>query len=1065
MITAEHQASSEPFPSQSAMSEAHGDLLRRRRGDPPELAGLIRKFIQRGTCTGAILYEPVERSAAQSQIDYWANVLYRIERVELSDTTLVPFDETVWPELRDDQCPYVGLDAFQEDQTSLFFGRSALVREMVVKLGKAPLLAVVGSSGCGKSSAVFAGLLPSLRAGAIAESHGWHFLSPIVPGSKPLTSLASMVAGALGGNEAAQKIETELRRRPDALARTLRRSGLTPAVVTVDQFEEIFTLCTDSKDRMAFINNLTNLVQAPEDQNRVILTMRTDFLDSARRLDSAEFQTVFEQGLILVKPLSRSELQEAIEKPALHVGLVIEPEVVKALVNDFHDEAAALPLLQFTLLKLWQDRERNRIPKHKYDRLGGWQTLLERSADEAFESLDSQDRDAARLVFTNLVEPGTGDEYLRKRMPLTSLHRLLSFDRIDRVVEKLIAARLLHLTHGATAADGQVEVAHEALIRHWGRLRTWLQDDRDNLRWRRRLSEAAEKWNNENRSKDYLWRSAALVGSAQVRDLTEVERKFVRACEKADNDELRRLRAWRVVLVILALLLAMAVVVIVDQNQKLEASVDRSLAMQAKVHFQADPAALQTALLLATESVHRSDRLKPGSQTAIDAAQMLEELLNHEIGYPIRLYEEQDTFEGSAVAMSKDGHWLAAVVRDGSTIYLWDLKSDDPHVATKSFDVRAGQVTALVFSPNQQWLAIGSDTGGGELVSLSSPQRRIQFAVDASPITGLAFSSDGAWLASSTRAGAIRLFRFAEENGGMLDPYILSDSVPDAKTIMFSPDGGWLAVTTENDRLSLWRIADNDEPAIVLDTNKDGVLAFSHDSQWLATASDHSENVLLWDIGHKNYEAALLVLPGHTKGVHVLEFSQDGKWLYAGTGAGTVRLWDIGTILDKQSPQVAETNETKPLSIWPDVPPDQIAGHAGPTLSIALSSPQDTNAPKPVLATTGVTGTVLVLYPNDNYGTPQIIYGHDSLVERVYFGNESRVLVAVGSDGTVRLWRQDTMETTDRRFASSKDLMIQACMAAGRHLNEDEKKLLPDPHAITGCDAISNQVRPLASSP
>jgi hypothetical protein len=542
---------SQAFPSLAALRAAHNALLQLHRtdGDAPQFLVEVESFLQQGRMTGAFLDDEQERWAAQGLLDYWTATLLGVGR-QPPDPMLADFDASQAPELPDVLCPYVGLDPFHENQNHLFFGRLRLVQLLIDKLKEARLLAVVGPSGSGKSSVVLGGLAPALKLGAIPATENtpasdqWRYAPRMVPGSDPLANLARVLetAGAEDAPKHAEWLAEQvagLKADPHHLTKLVNATGPrgrpTPAVLIVDQFEELFTLCADEATRQAFADNLLALTQdrpAGGHRHTVILTMRTDFESFIMRLPG--FQSFFEQALVRVTPLNAAELREAIEKPAELVGLKFEAGVVDALLQDILGEPAALPLLQFTLLKLWEHRDRNRILWEAYQRLGGGRLALARSADELYDSLIPEDQVTARRILLRLVRPGEGLEVTSNRVRRDALYRTgEAHDRVDRVLNKLIAARLLRVSEGDTSADTQVEVAHEALVRNWPRLVDWLEEERESLRERMHVTEAAEQWEKTGRDPGALLRGALLDDALRYTDLNELETEFLRASQEA----------------------------------------------------------------------------------------------------------------------------------------------------------------------------------------------------------------------------------------------------------------------------------------------------------------------------------------------------------------------------------------------------------------------------------------------------------------------------------------------------------------------------------------------------
>src|SRR5262245_42432031 len=365
------------FPSLESLRAAHGDLLRRAQsGHSPELLDEIADFVQRGRATGALLDADGDRWSAQSLLDYWTTTLYRASR-EVPDGTLDEFDPSLAPTLPDARCPYLGLDAFQESRSDVFFGRQRVVEEWLGRLDEQRLLAVLGSSGSGKSSIVLAGLVPALKAGHLPGSEGWRYSPPPVPGVDPLARLARLVQPAgVDPDEWVRSQAEHFRADPGHLARLIADQGAAPTLIVIDQFEELFTLCEDQTSREAFLANVLTLVEASTRRHSVILTMRSDFEEHVARVPA--LHSLFNRSQVRVPALDAVELRDAIERPAALVGLRFENGIVDELLRELLGEPAGLPLLQFALLKLWERRERNRVTWRAYRQLGGARLALAR---------------------------------------------------------------------------------------------------------------------------------------------------------------------------------------------------------------------------------------------------------------------------------------------------------------------------------------------------------------------------------------------------------------------------------------------------------------------------------------------------------------------------------------------------------------------------------------------------------------------------------------------------------------------------------------------------------------
>jgi hypothetical protein len=607
----------EPFPSLLALRQAHLELLQRSRA--AAVAGLlpdIDRLLQRGSATGAVLDDERQRWEAQGVLDYWQAVMYRARQAPTVET-LQPFDPDLAPEIPESRCPYRGLEAFREAQHRLFFGRDRVVSEMLSRMATRRLLIILGPSGSGKSSLVLAGLIPALKAGKLAVSAGtppsdtWRYLPPMVPGTHPLDALAALV----GADAAATAPGAAPALDPSAFVRALDVHGA-PVAVVVDQFEEVFTLCADDAERRRFIECLLAASASAGPRHRVVLTMRSDF--DAQVAAIPALQAVFEAAQYRIPAFNASELRDAIERPAEIVGLKFEDGIVDRLVREILGEPAGLPLLQFALLKLWERRDRNRVTLETYQAVRGPLQALERSAEELYARLLPEEQTTARRILLRIVRPGSSLEVTSNRVPRESVHGGEPRERVDRVLDKLIAAGLLRQTGGPEAATVQIEVAHEALLRNWPRLIEWLEDERVRLRRRFSLTAAAQQWAAHGKDPGGLLGGSLLEEAQLYDDLDPIERAFVaESVAAADRAARQRERQVRVLVVLLVLLVALAsglglavwrLRVALHSQRAEAASKDRALA---------DAQAQLSARLAAAEAASRA---LSTAETAVDAA-------------------------------------------------------------------------------------------------------------------------------------------------------------------------------------------------------------------------------------------------------------------------------------------------------------------------------------------------------------------------------------------------------------------------------------------------------------
>jgi formylglycine-generating enzyme required for sulfatase activity len=522
----------EPFLSLMSVRDTHRELLQRRRQEEDEaFYTAVTQFMQRAQASGVYLDSDDDRWAVQNLIDYWENQLFHAGLTPPPETLLAEFDLDTEPEIPDELCPYVGLDAFQPADGSRFFGREELIADLLQAVRNYQLITVLGPSGSGKSSIVLAGLLPRLPQGSPDGGAPWRVYSVIKPGSTPLVHLAMLLKPA-DADPTDWMIDTleQFRQDDKHLSRLVNEANAGTAVLVIDQFEETFTLCQDETEREAFLNNLLHLTQTADRRHVVILTMRTDYEGQLSKYPA--FQTAVAACQIRVTAMNAGELRSAIEKPAESIGLKFEDGLVDALIREILGEPAALPLLQFALLQLWENRERNRITWQAYRRIGGVMAALENTAEALYDSMIPEDQVAARRLMLRLVQPGQGLEVTRSRVRRRALYQAgEAHDRIDRVLDKLVQAQLVHLAAGATPEDDQFEVAHEALVRNWPRLVDWLDEARIQLRQRHRLTTQADNWAENDKNTDLLLRGPALAEALQFTDFNPLEQAFIDASQ------------------------------------------------------------------------------------------------------------------------------------------------------------------------------------------------------------------------------------------------------------------------------------------------------------------------------------------------------------------------------------------------------------------------------------------------------------------------------------------------------------------------------------------------------
>ena len=590
---------------------APGEVLASR-----EVTHLARRvdgvsYVDRGAVRLKNLADPVPVIVVRSEgEDVAQNVAFR--RALGPDAVAVAVADGV-----DTRNPYKGLRAFEEADAGDFFGRETLTEHLVERLATTRFLAVVGPSGSGKSSVVRAGLVPALRSGALDGSERWR-IAQMFPGAYPLEELEAALLKAVDDAPPSliEQLEDGERGFVRALKRVLPEDG-SELLLVLDQLEEVFTLVEDEGRRVHFLAILERAVSDPKSRLRIVTTLRADFYD--RPLLYSGFAELLRDYVEALVPLTPDEFERAIVRPAERVGVAFEPGLLTEMVADVASEPGALPLLQYALTELYERREGTVLTRAAYGAIGGVSGALAGRAEEIFAGLAEAAQDAARQLFLRLVTLGEGVEDTRRRVDRRELDAIeVDQEALAQTLDAFGASRLLSFDRDPRSGTPTVEVAHEALIREWQRLRRWIDSAREDLRMQRRLASGAREWNDAGRDASYLLRGGQLTQFDALADdsrlaLTDLEREFVTASREGSRQELlrqqRENRRLRILLAGAAALLVVSVAAgIVALLQRSSAKHEATVALAREIGAKAvvEPR-LDRAMLLAKEAVDLDD--------------------------------------------------------------------------------------------------------------------------------------------------------------------------------------------------------------------------------------------------------------------------------------------------------------------------------------------------------------------------------------------------------------------------------------------------------------------------
>ncbi len=825
--------------------------------------------------------------------------------------------------------PFKGLRPFEEADASDFYGREALVNRLVQRMTQAVnasrFLAVVGPSGSGKSSVVKAGLIPRLRDDAIPGSKNW-FVVEMFPGSHPLEEIeAALLRIAVSSPDT---LLSELKADANNLHRILNDvlpDDDTEMLLFIDQFEEVFTMVDDEAERLQFLKMLTAAVLAQGSRLRVIITLRADFYD--RPLLYADFGRLVRLRTEVVLPLTPEELEQAIIEPATRVGLRVEAGLVPAIISDVNAQPGALPLLQYALTELFERRSGDLMTLASYQEIGGAMGALARRADELYDKLDAQQREAARQLFLRLVTLGEGTEDTRRRVMQAELLSMQGV-ALNDVIELFGKYRLLTFDNDPVTRSPTIEIAHEALIREWQRMRGWLEDARDDVRLQRRLAVATEDWLEAGRDASFLasgarlqqfeewinttdlalsqdevaYYNASIQGRLERLQREEAQRALQAELERRSRNRLRALVGVLLVSTIIAVVLA---VVAFTQFQNAEDNADAA-EQSAMIAARNATEAQSIALAASAQQLARDDNFDLAVALALEAnaiesppAQVQRVLA--EVAYAPGTRHNLVGHSGWIynVAFSPDDATALSGSIDGNLI-LWDtVTGAEIRRFVGNADV---PVFSVAYSPDGRVAVSGN---GDDLIfwDIATGEQLRQIPGEHGSILSIAFTPDGERILTGTADGSLILRDVA--NGAIVHQF--GDGLGSVYSVAFSPDGAMALTGTADSNLFLWNIEDAEQiRRFTGHTDQISSVAFSPDGR-LALSGSWDNTIRLWNV---RTGVEVRRFTGHLDVVSSIAFSPDGATALSSSADGTIRLWDIesGEELNRFTGHAASVN-------------------------------------------------------------------------------------------------------------------------------------------------------------
>lgn len=993
-------AGEKPFPDSSV-----ANLIYKHLNEPipplsasrPELPPQIDEVIQRATAK-----QPADRYADALEMAEAFRRAIKGETIGIAiDGTLAMPADVPAEEVYN---PYKGLRAFQEADADDFFGREALIDQLITRLTTSRFLAVVGPSGSGKSSVVKAGLIPALREGAIppqgnqASSHKW-FLAEMVPGTHPFEEL-ELALWPIAVDPPPSLVEP-MQRDTRGLLRTIRRilpdEPGAQLLLIIDQFEELFTLVEDKERREFFIDSLLQAVTTPRTPLQVIITLRADFYD--RPLQYESLGRLIKANTEIALPLSAEELTWAVREPARRMGVSLEPGLVEAIVADVTNQPGGLPLLQYLLTTLFDKHQNRTMTRATYEEIGGVQAALGRRANEIYDGLDETGREATRQLFLRLVTLGEGVEDTRRRVLRSELEALEDSDRwaiasdqtyipihnspftihhsqLSSVIDAFGTARLLTFDHDPITRGPTVEVAHEALLREWDRLRSWLDESRNDIRVQQMLDLAAKEWAESGRDESYLLRGSRLDHFAgwatdSTVALTEDERTFLEASisdheAHQAEEEARRQRELETARKLAETEQAKAKA----ERQRAEEQAQAAERLRRRAYVLAGVLALVVLLAIVTFLFARQS-----SRNAIVAQE------NADLAFEQRSLAA--TREAEALAEAKQR--ATAQAQTEVERQRAEEQREVALTAEAQAELEAEQrAIAQAEAESEADIAFSRELSAAALSNLTvDPERSILLALQAMAITHTV-------AAENTLHQAVlssRLRRTLEIPGDNR-AYLLARS----------PDGSRLFSSGENGG-ELWDVESGDVLVSRFINGYINQAAFSPDGTLLFLPNEEFDKPDQGTVTILEAESGqeLFTFIAHDTYVTSVVFHPDGDRFATAGGDGTVRIWDFPATLADKTGNLLLT----------------LPGNGSPVWEVAFNQ----NGTLVATANENGTATVWDAGSGQELVTVNIGPGGLVLILNVFFSRDGEYLITSGGEGTVDIWDVNTGQRVSRTIA------------------------------------------------
>jgi WD40 repeat protein len=860
--------------------------------------------------------------------------------------------------------PFPGLRPFAVGDSNLFFGREAESDELILKLLKNRYITVIGASGSGKSSLVFGGVLPKIMNLKIWESSAWRIIS-FRPGNDPFGNLAGALSNGI--NESGQQIIDRETINSDLLSNSGSFSDIVRkymikqdenVILVIDQLEELFRYISSGKPEISnatsvkFVEFLINSVLNPDVNVFIVVTMRSEYLGECSHYKG--LTRLVNSSNYLVPGIVTENLREIIEGPVNYTGAKIDPELVETLLDDLRNRTDQLFVLQHSMMRTWahwqkSDEPEKPVTKDDYDSAGAINNSVSIHADDVYEKLSQRGKEICAILFKTITRKGSDNKGLRHPSDIESVKSIAgcSGDELFDVIEKFRNPSISFITprEDIILNDSSViDLQNECLIRLWGRLKDWLDDEASSIQMYLRLSDASALYQQGKTTllkppdlqQAINWRDEhkpALSWAVQFNPAFERAMVYLRTSEKAyieeEQNKIRqqksKIRRTRQITRILGIAVLVALVIIffshlkrltaerqtiIAEKQRIEAVKEKALAdtfaiivlkhkiisdsTAAVAIHDAEEAKEQRIVAdieksFAEKNAEMALHQKSAAEEQRDGTQRLRLL---SIGKSMSLKSLQLTGQKDLQALLAYQAYLFNKKNNGTDndadIYagLYNIALLNGSINYRSYKAHKGDIKSIAFMPGKnEFFTSGND---GQVIkwSLEKKEQTLQVVYSGNDIIDvLAVSPDASWLACGSSNSSIKMIPLKGNNIA----YDMNGHKGGIKSLIFSYDGKFLYSAALDGKVLKWDIAARTSINVSTGLMEITSIDISSKGNYLAGISADG-NVVVWN-PEKNSDNFRIQTAG--KNIKTVRFNPGNNLLAIGDADGTVELWDI----------------------------------------------------------------------------------------------------------------------------------------------------------------------------